>query len=44
MKTLRTLLAALACLCCVGAGAVHAADESEDIVLTGDAKCTSCHD
>ena len=44
MKTLRTLLAALACISCIGAGAVHAADESEDIVLTGDAKCTSCHD
>ncbi|NMG77681.1 DmsE family decaheme c-type cytochrome [Aromatoleum diolicum] len=45
---MRRLLAVLACLGSFCAGAAYAADEPKeapkDIVLTGDAKCTSCHD
>lgn len=48
MKKIRSLLAVLACLGSVCSGAAFAADAPreapKDIVLTGDAKCTSCHD
>ncbi|WRL45937.1 DmsE family decaheme c-type cytochrome [Aromatoleum evansii] len=48
MRKMRSLLAALAVIGSVCSGAVFAADAPKeapkDIVLQGDAKCTSCHD
>ncbi|SIR46869.1 decaheme c-type cytochrome, DmsE family [Aromatoleum tolulyticum] len=48
MRKIRSLLAVLACIGSVCSGAVFAADAPKeapkDIVLAGDAKCTSCHD
>nr|WP_308446318.1 DmsE family decaheme c-type cytochrome [Aromatoleum toluolicum] len=48
MRKMRSLLAVLACIGSVCSGAVYAADAPreapKDIVLAGDAKCTSCHD
>ncbi|AKU13966.1 decaheme c-type cytochrome, DmsE family [Azoarcus sp. CIB] len=48
MKKMRSLLAVLACIGSLCSGAVYAADAPKeapkDIVLAGDAKCTSCHD
>nr|WP_050417564.1 DmsE family decaheme c-type cytochrome [Azoarcus sp. CIB] len=45
---MRSLLAVLACIGSLCSGAVYAADAPKeapkDIVLAGDAKCTSCHD
>ncbi|NMG43904.1 DmsE family decaheme c-type cytochrome [Aromatoleum toluvorans] len=45
---MRSLLAVLACIGSICAGAAYAADAPKeapkDIVLKGDAKCTSCHD
>jgi DmsE family decaheme c-type cytochrome len=44
MRTMTKLLAVIACLGGIWSGAAAAADAPKDIVLKGDAKCTSCHD